>query len=366
MRKILKFSVLLLAAGLVLGLVGCPVEDDGKDDGGSVSFKSFSPRSIWVENKTGERLVAFKGSLNPNTLIGGIPANATNHGLEKKASLFSQTGDFALILITEGEYKKNKSNIASAPIFAQIYAFYNNEADNNNVFQISSRAGGAGRITLNNPTSWNIEIRRDGPTGEVLGYVASQMLNTTLRLEIPDDYDLFPVFKRYKPSDKEIYEIVPKYTTGNPLLIGKPYMESFPLDDKVQSWNFNSLASMLNFAVSSGGFYLRIQNDSGTGIRFARGNEDLITSTGLRGIQRTYTNLYNIKVIRNPDGTYPETQKVSGYSIGTTQLMEPIPEFEYKTDYIYSIRVTGDTAATLVIGDIQEIGKMDLESVFSN
>jgi hypothetical protein len=265
-------------------------------------------------------------------------------------------------LVTETEYKKNKSNIASAPIFAQIYAFYNNEADNNNVFQISSKAGGAGRITLNNPTPWNIEIRKDGPTGEVLGYVAAQMQNTALRLEIPGDYDLFPVFKRYNSYEKEIFEVVPKYTTGNELLIGKPYMQPFSLGEATQSWNFNELASSLNFAMSSGGFYLRVQNDSGVPVRFARGSEELMTSTGRLGIQQTYTNLYNIKVTRNPDGTYPETQTVSGYSIGTTQLMYPIPEQEYKTDYIYTIRVTGNTAATLELGLVQEGAKMDLEA----
>lgn len=364
MKKLLKISALVLAVGLLIGLAGCPTE--AKDDGKGVSYESFAPRSIWVENKTGEKLVAFKGSLNPNNLISGIPAYATNHGLKKDAKLFNKTGDFALIMITESEYNKNKKSIESAPIFAQIYAFYNNEADNNNVFQISSKAGGAGRIILNNPTPWNIEIRKDGPTGEVVGYVAAQMTNTALRLEIPDDYNLFPVFKRFNPNDKEIFEVVPKYTTGHELLIGRPFMQSFALNEAPQTWNFNELASNLNFSMSSGGFYLRIQNDAGTAIRFARGSEELNTSTGLKGIQQTYTNLYNIKVTRNPDGTYPEKQTVSGYSIGTVQLMFPIPEQEYKTDYIYSVRVTGTTAATLVLGAVTEVGKMDLEAQFNS
>jgi hypothetical protein len=112
MKKMLKFSALVLIMGLVFGLVGCPAEDDGgEDEESTVSFESFSPPSIYVDNKLGERLIAFKGSLNPNYLVSGIPAYATNHGLAKSnavnSSLFSTTGDFALILITI-QQKQNK------------------------------------------------------------------------------------------------------------------------------------------------------------------------------------------------------------------------------------------------------------------
>jgi len=375
MKRKSSFLVFLIAVGLIFNLAGCDEDgnngnNDVEEDELTASFQSFTPPSIMVENKTGERLVAFKGSLNPNNLISGIPAHATNHGLEKKTSLFSSSGDFTLILINESEFNKNKTNIAAAEIFATIYAFYNHEATNNNVFRISSKVGGAGRIILNNPTPWNVEIRKDSPTGEVLGYVASQLTGTVLRLAIPDDYNLFPVFKRYNYTDKEIYEIIPKYTAGHELLIGRPYTQTFALsNESPQTWDFNELASTLNFSISSGGIYIRVQNDSGIAIRFARGSgefiEELTTSTGIKGIQQTYTNIYNIKIPRNPDGTYPDKQIIKGYSIGTSQLMLPIPEQEYKTDYIYTIRVTGANAAELVLGDVEESTvPMDLEAKF--
>jgi hypothetical protein len=112
-----------------------------------------------VENMTNKRLVAFKGSVTPSNLISGIPEFATNHGLRKEG-IFTSTGDFALILVSEEEYINNKSNPAAANIFAEIYAFYNDQADNNNVFKISSKAGGNGRIILNNPTPWNKDRKR--------------------------------------------------------------------------------------------------------------------------------------------------------------------------------------------------------------
>jgi hypothetical protein len=377
MKKMLKLWVLMLIVGLVFNLAGCKDDDDGKDSGGkdpgtggsTVSFDSFTPPSIYVDNKSGEKLVAFKGSLNPNFLISGIPAYANNHGLAKTSSvntsLFNTTGDFALILITEAEYNKNKANLAAAPVFAEIYAFYNNEATNNNRFQISSKSGGSGRITLNNPTSWNIEIRKDGPTGEVMGYVAANMTNTVLRVNAPDDYALYPVFKRYIPSDKEIYEVVPKYTSG--ALTGKPYAKDFALStaDGTSSWNLSEVADKVNFTLSSGSFYLRIVNNSNTAVRFTRGDDEQVTSMGIRGIAPANTNVYSIKIARNPDGTYPASQEISQLKIGTLQNSLAISSNTYKIDYVYTITVTGADASNLALGEITESeNPLNIEAMF--
>jgi len=339
MRKMLEFTVLLLVLGLILGLAGCRSDggvnngDGNQTEGTTISFASFSPPSIYVDNKSGERLVAFKGSLNPNYLISGIPAYATNHGLAKTSavnnSLFTTTGDFALILITEAQYNQNKNNLAAATVFSEIYAFYNNEATNNNRFQISSKSGGSGRITLNNPTNWNIEIRKDGPTGEVLGYVAAHMTNTVLRVNAPDDYSLYPVFKKFIPADKEIYEVVPKYKSG--ALLGKPYAKDFALAtaNGTSTWNLAEVAETVNFNLSSGSFYLRIINNS------------------------------------NPDGKYPASEVISQLKIGTHQNPVIVPLNTYKLDYVYTITVTGADASNLVLGTITESeNPLDLEAMF--
>ena len=369
MKNLQKFAALLLVVGLIFSLTGCD-EDDG-DKGGSVSFKSFSPRSISVDNMTKERLVAFKGEAHRDYLIGGIPADCRGHGLEKKSSLFKSSQDFGLVLIKEADYNKYKNNLAGAPVFAEIYAFYNHEGDNQNSFRISNLVGGEGRIILNNPTNWNIEIRRNSPTGEILGYTKDQSLNTALRLEIPSNYNLYAVFKRYNHSDREIYEVVPKFLTAEPgfeYLIGTPYMQPFALPDAVpQTWNFGPLAQTLNFSLTSGGVYIRVQNDSGIAVIFStgNGNTEILTSTGISAIKPGETNLYNLKVYRNPDGTYPARQTISGYSIGTALGWLTLPAREYKTDYIYTIRVTGASATMLVLGEIQESEEpMDLEAKF--
>jgi hypothetical protein len=363
--------MLFLVLGLIMGFVGCsnPAGDDeGKtptDHGSGVSFESFSPPSIFVDNKSGEKLVAFKGSLNPNNLISGIPEYAQNHGLKKDSKLFNQTGDFAMVLITEAQYNANKSNLGNATIFATIYAFYNNEATNNNRFAISSKSGGSGRITLNNPTSWNIELRRDGPTGEVMGYVAANMTNTVLRVTAPDDFSLYPVFKRYNNIEKEIYEVIPKYTSG--ALMDKPYAKDFALPnaDSATTWNLSEVANNITMTLSSGSFYLRIVNGANTAVRFTRGDDEITTSMGIKGIAPANTNVYSIKIARNPDGTYPESELVNMLKIGTPQNALSVPAHTFKLDYVYTINVSGADASNLSLGTITESAEpLDLDAMF--
>jgi hypothetical protein len=368
MKKMLKFSALVLAAWLILSFAGCDHGSGGKTGGANVSFDSFSPPSIYVDNKSGERLVAFKGSLTPNTLISGIPAYANNHGLAKSNpvnnALFTTTGDFALVLITEAEYDLNKANLAGAAVFATIYAFYNHEATNNNRFQISSKSGGSGRITLNNPTNWNIEIRREGPTGEVMGYAASQLTNTVLRVEAPGDYSLYPVFKRYLASEQEIYEIVPTYGSGDyPNL---PYAKDFVVQaNGTAVWNLQEIASIADLTLTTGSFYLRINNNSNTAIRFTRGDEEQSTSLGVKGIGPSQSHVYSVKIGRNPDRTYPASQSIAQLKIGTPQIPRDVPTHTFKRDYIYTIDVTGTSASNLVLESIVESDEpIDIEAMF--
>jgi hypothetical protein len=333
-----------------------------------VSFESFSLSSIYVDNKSGERLVAFKNTLSLSTLISGIPAYAYNHGLAKSNSvnnsLFITTGDFVLILITEAQYNQNKNNLAAAAVFAELYAFYNHETANNNSFQISSRSGGTGSIVVTNPTSRNIEIRKNGPTGEVLGYVLAHTVNKVIWLNTPDTYDLYPVFKKYVPGEKEIFTIVPMYTSG--ALERKPYSKDFALSaaDSTASWNLSELKE-LDFTLTSGSFFLRIVNNSATAVRFTRADEELLTSMGIKGIAPGSTNVYSVSILRNPDGTYPELWEFSNLKIGTQQNMLAVPANSYKLDYVYTITVTGADASNLVLGTITESeNPLDIEAIF--
>ena len=68
----------------------------------------------------------------------------------------------------------------------------------------------------------------------------------------------------------------------------------------------------------------------------------MVTSSGLTYINPGTVNQYFIRMLRNPDGTYPPSTTINDFSIGETVIRLPLPEYKYKIDYTYSIRVTGE------------------------
>ena len=371
MKRLLKFAVILLTAGLTAGLIfsfaGCGGDSDDTGDTVTVSYENFAVPSIFVENLTGERLVAFKGSLNPNYLISGIPAYSGQHGLKKDPALFTANGDFVLLLITEDQYKKNKKNLGalSNQVFARVYAFYNHSATNNNVFKISSKIGGDGRLTISNPTAFNVEIRKDGPTGEILGYAAANMTSgNIIYLNAPESYDIYPVFKFFNPSDKELYSVTPKYTDG--VLIGKPYMVTYGFGGTqlTHTFNLRDIEDQGKFNLTSGSIYFRVNNNSYTGIRFQNGSEPVITSIGIEVINSNSSEVFVLRLTPNPDGSFPEGREFGQLRIGTTQNMILVPSQYYELDYTYEVYVTGLTASNLVVGAVDKRQKVDLDKLF--
>jgi hypothetical protein len=372
MKAINRFLLLLVAVALVFTACPNPAGDDD-DDGdkggggnntGAVSFESFSPPSIYVDNNTGERLVAFKGDLNPNNLISGIPAYQLNHGL-KKVSLFTATGAFPLVLIKEADYNANKNNLASVTPFAKIFAFYNHTATNNNHFQISAKVGGDARLLVSNPTPYNVEIRKDGITGDILGYVAPNMTSGNIIYLQPEVYDIYPVFKFYIPgqNNDELYTVVPKYAAVT--LEGRPYMETITFAETVleRSFNVNKIYDPGSFHWSSGGVYFRITNNSGVDVRIEQGGVPKITSIGQPTVITGRSEVFTINISPNPDKTYPDSQSIGQIKIGSTQNMLTIPAQVYRLDYMYEIVVNGNDNSTLTLGTVEEKEKIDLDAL---
>jgi hypothetical protein len=352
------FLVLAAAAALV---GSCSLttgsDDDNPDTVNGVDYSNFSPASIFVRNNTGKRLVAFKGSLSENNLISGIPATTGNHGLKPVERLFQTSSDFALTLITEEQYRDYKSNLnalENTP-FARLYAFYNRDGTNDNVYEISSKIGGSRSLILNNITNYNVEIHRNSPTGEVLGYVAANTVQTRLFLQ-PDQegYMLFPVFRKYIRKDNEIYSTIPTFITGS--LANKPYFDVFVLDDADESWNLTELFTQDSFNLTTGGARLVIHNISSTSVRLAQGNMELLTSKGVKDIKSATQDSYVIEFTKLEGGTYEQTQLVGGYRVGSVASPIPIPEFNAKIDTTYHVYIGGTNQSTLELRNALNAG----------
>ncbi|MCL2806514.1 MAG: hypothetical protein FWD26_11315 [Treponema sp.] len=371
MKKILKISVLLLAVGLIFSFTGCD-DDDGTGGSGSgsgsggVDFTSQQTASIRVRNNTNVRLVAFRGRPDTANLLGGVPANANNHGLSRDG--FNSSADFVLTLVTETAYNAainagGNQALQSVEIFNVVYAFYNHTGTNNNIFQINAQSGGAARLNMENPTAWNIELRRDAHNGTTLGFIGPYTSVQALNLE-PGDYVFYPVMRRFNPMIGEVIDVQPVFTAGS--IANTPFFRELPITGTNHTWNFLTLTQNNGFNMVSGGAFVRVVNNSDTGISFFNGDQRQQTSgisflIGPNGGHATF----QIRFPMNPDGSFSATH-TSNFGVGNAAgRTGSVPPRTVEIDWLYEIQVTGPDASQLTASELTPIQKMDIEGLFA-
>ena len=324
-------------------------EDENGNGSTSVDFTSHNTDySILVRNNTGERLVAFKGDLVADKLIGGIPAHATDHGLRKNTTLFDRTEDFPMILLTEAQYNANKSNLQSQKNtpFTRVYVFYNNNGDNTVVYELAAGLGGNNELTIVNPSTLNIELRVGGPAGETLGYAPAGITQTALKVN-DGNYLIYPVFKRYNRQKDVVDTVYPKGGSGLPWY--QPY--SFGEGHTRDSMRLSELLSGLS--MTSGVAWIVVDNQSqSTGISFYEGSIPYQTASGLEFIPTNEPRTFQIDMPRASNNNYADYRDVSNWGFGTPtnkvplQTSEtdttPVTTFRVERDKMYTITVTGD------------------------
>lgn len=366
--KTLTVVVSALAAVLMLLWAGCTMGNGGgsgsKDDTdkpseqvSGVDYEDYSASDyvVKVKNNTSKKLVVFKGEPSADTLMGGVPANATNHGLKKNSSMFSNSSDFVLFFVTEDDYTANKDNLSNLKTkpFTRLYAYYNKNAPNNFVYEISSIMGGTGKITLNNSSDYNVELRRNSIHGEVIGYSAAKTYNTEFMVE-PGDYLIFPVFRKFDTTLNEIVTVFPKYSAGTPAA-----GQAFSVEHQITSNSplvVNSDKWAKNVTFTNGYAYLKLKNESQTGIRLYAGanTEALTTSTGGQVINSGSSLIYQIEMtmLSSAEGyKFKESEKIASLLYGGSERSDySIPEHTFEAGKLYTFTVTGDNVWTLTGG----------------
>lgn len=335
--------------------------------GVTVDFGHHENALIRVRNNTNQRLVAFRGRPDINHILGGIPANANNHGLSRSG--FTTSFDFALHVITEAEFNRamaagGNQALQNAEIFNVIYAFHNAAGTNHNVFQISAQQGGAGRLILENPTPWNIEIRNNARDGITLGFVGPWTPNQVLSLE-PADYILFPVMRRFNPLLGEIVDVQPVFPGG--VLASTPYFWPINISAVPVTWNFLAMTQGASLNLVSGSAFVRVVNNSSAAIQFFNGLTAQATSMGSTFLNPGQTQTFQIQFPRNPDNSFSNTHTsnfgVGGPGVGRTGDVAPLT---VNMDWLYEIQVTGPNVSTLTASALTPIQLLDIEGLFNN
>lgn len=341
---------------------------------GELDFTSYPTNSaIVVDNNSSENLVLFKNQLRSQNMIGAIEANAVNHHIKKDPALFGATESFTLIAITEEQYNANKAdlNALKNTPFARLYAFYNADAENNTVYQISNALGGDCQIILQNTTSYNVELRKNSKNGEVIGYAPPLTANTTFNVE-QGDYTIFPVFIKYNSYTNAIYKNIPVYddSVANESLRGFPKFIEFSLNPKGDK-SYTILAADLqgnDIVMKSGSAYLKIVNNSKSGCVFYDGGVEQTTTLGDKIINSGREQIFEIKFTQKPDGSYPETRSIDSgvFRVGSRNAPINVPAYEFKADRMYTLTITGASAADMTLSGIEDSGPIDWDSMVDN
>ena len=340
--------------------------ENGTNSDGSINYtdNSNSTYLVKVRNNTTKKLVAFKGTPATDTLIGGIPASATNHGLPRSSTMFATSQDFILFIVTADDYEANKNNLSSLENypFARLYAYYNTNAVNNIVYEISSVMGGEKSIVLQNNTSYNVELRRNGIYGETIGYTGARTINTTFKVE-PGDYYIFPVFRKFDSTLNEIVTVYPKYTSGN--ATGNAIVEYFALNDSTSEIQLDASKWSSGVKFTNGYAYIRINNQSETGINLYDGSNStpMITSTGCSAINSGKSYTFALPMELNSSNSesgeyvYEEFKKYSQLHIGSALKSDyyitgsSSTTKDFYAGKVYTFTVTGQTIYDLVVSN---------------
>jgi len=332
MKKKMIFASVLAAAILVFSCQGPAAPKNGPDE---LDFTNYNTNySIRVRNNTGERLVAFKGELEPKALAGGIPAYAMDHGLPNNTALFNDTGDFPLVLLTEAQYNDKKNDLGSLRYtpFTRVYVFFNKNGENKTVYEIAPGLGGTNSLEIiNTSVSVNVELRLNGVVGRTLGYAPAGILNTTLKLE-DGEYDIFPVFKRYNKARDLVETVFPKGTGSNYAWF-KSY--SFGKNTTSQTLNLKELLQSTTF--TPGAAWVYVNNKSDSGIKFIAGTT-LLTASGRENIGSGEPVTFQIDMPRVGDN-FMDSMIVANWKFGPSGFGVALQESETDNTPVASLTI---------------------------
>jgi len=353
MKKILAFALVMSALFMIFSCKEKEEEEEEIKSTGPDFSSHNTDYSIMVRNGTNERLIAFKGDLKADALIGGIPAHANNHGLPRNMSLFDKTEDFPLIILTEAQYNANKGNLASQKNtpFTRVYVFYNKSGDNTAVYEIAEGLGGNNKLEIINASnSINVELRLNGVAGETIGYAPAGILNTTLKLQ-DGNYNIFPVFKRYNRTRDVVETVYPKGTGSN-----YAWFQSYSFGEGTTDATMNLKTLLQSTTFTSGAAWVVVNNQTTSGgIRFLEGTNVRKTASGLENIMsgNNNTKTFQIDMPKAGDNNkYADSIVVGNWKFGPSgfdvalQTSETDPtvvsSLTIEQGKMYTVTVTGD------------------------
>jgi hypothetical protein len=207
-KKTLYYVVLLLAAGLLMGLAGCGDDDAAIDELG-IDWTGNPNGTLTVINNSAVDMVVFIGqNITLNGLLGGVRAGSTlTMDVSTKVPDFQAGGFMIIRAIRLDEFRANRSNPALARIDYSAMATYG--AGKKYRAELRGTSEGQFSYIVHNRTEYGLELRENSPDGEKLGYLSPRQVRRSMFSPTSQPITIFPVYVAYNVRSQTIVTFAP-------------------------------------------------------------------------------------------------------------------------------------------------------------
>lgn len=211
MKLVLKRLGLLVmvSAALFCGvLAGC---SDGSSSGGedegqinSINWNNESSGTLTVLNNTNKDMILFQGQTpSASNILGGVRATSSRtFDVSDDVDDFDVGGYMILRGISKDEYEKNKQDLSGAKVEYSAMATYGSGKKFR--AEISPSYSGDYYYKLTNKGRIGMELRKNSPDGEKIGYLPALATNYAIYSNSSDDLTIYPVYVYFSKTTQTV------------------------------------------------------------------------------------------------------------------------------------------------------------------
>ena len=200
---VILVSMVMVSCDLLAGGKDNEVVDEGKND---VSYESEANGTLKIANNTTKDMVVFIGQTpSVNNVLGGVKAGSNRFfDISDDVDDFDVGGYLVLRAMSQEEYDANKPNLSLAKVEYSAMATYGQGKKFST--EINPAYTGDYYFKVTNSGRIGIELRKDSPDGEKLGYLPAFATNYTMYTSTPEGMSIFPVYVYYSMKAEYLQE----------------------------------------------------------------------------------------------------------------------------------------------------------------
>jgi hypothetical protein len=204
-----KFIAALAIFALIL--TGCDDGNKETEQDNGINWNNEPNGTLEVSNNSLKDVVLFRGIPAAANILGGVRASTEkNFDVSKITDDFETGGYMILAGITLDEYNNYKSNLSIADVRYSALITYGQGSRFR--AEISNESFGDYCFKVNNNGRTGIELRKDSPDGEKIGYVPVLASNYTIYAASSNEIIVFPEYVYFDNDTKSLVSITPSDT----------------------------------------------------------------------------------------------------------------------------------------------------------